>query len=325
MEKNMDPYETMTRLIFDLQGANDWPDFQNLLRRAVSRKPGHWRLPLIGCKAVGGEMEQAIPAMAALACLQISILLIDDMLDGDPRGVHTALGIPRTANLGLAFYSTGLESVCKADLPHPTLLLLLHRFTLMMLTISFGQHLDVQGPKSEEDYWRIVRMKSSPFFGAALFTGAVMGGASPEAALQLAEIGQLYGEMIQIHDDLNDAMATPANSDWTSGRSPLPILFAQTVDHPERARFIELRRIIPNPDALSEAQAILIRCGAVSYCIDQLLRRYHTAKRFLTSIALPFPEEIESLLESCIQPVNRLLAAAKLSQFNEQTKLPGEA
>lgn len=306
----MDPYQTMINLISELPEAGEWPDFKDLLMRAVSRKPRHWRLPLIGCKAVGGRMEQAVPAMAALACLQISILLIDDMLDGDPRGVHQTLGMPGAANLALAFFSIGLRAVSWTDLPHEILFPVLNQFISMMATTTFGQSLDVQGPKSEEEYWRIVRLKSSPFFGAALFTGAMLGGAPLDVASQLEKIGNLYGEMIQIHDDLNDAMATPASPDWTSGRSPLPILFAQLVDHPERARFIELRRIIPDPDALSEAQTILIRCGAVSYCIDQIICRYRATKRLIASITLPFPGVLESLLETCIQPVNKLLKAS---------------
>lgn len=306
----MDTYQAVITLISDLSAARDWPDFDHLLRRAASQMSRHWRLPLIGCKVVGGKIEHAVPAMAALACLQISILLIDDMLDGDPRGVHQTLGMPGAANLALAYFSAGLEAVCQTDLPPEILLKILARFNLMMSSVAFGQYLDVQGAESQEDYWRIVRMKSSPFFAAALFTGALIGGATIDSASQLEKIGSLYGEMIQIHDDLNDAMATPANPDWTSGRPSLPILFAQIVDHPEKARFIELRRIIPDPNALSEAQTILIRCGAVSYCIDQLLRRYHSAKRLLASVALPIAGELENLLETCIQPVNRLLATS---------------
>lgn len=74
--------------------------------------------------------------------------------------------------------------------------------------------------------------------------------------------------MIQIQDDLNDAIAVPANPDWALGRSSLPILFAQTVDYPERGRFLQLRcalQAAPDAEALAEAQAILVRCGQLRH------------------------------------------------------------
>ena len=107
--------------------------------------------------------------------------------------------------------------------------------------------------------------------------------------------------MVQIHDDLSDAMAAPANPDWMLGRASLPILFAQVVDHPEQERFLALRKAIPDPDALAEAQAILIRCGAVSYCVDQLLHRVQGAEEMLAQISVISPEKLEMLLDDVVE------------------------
>jgi geranylgeranyl pyrophosphate synthase len=108
----------------------------------------------------------------------------------------------------------------------------------MFLSTAFGQFLDVQAPADESDYWQVTKTKSSPFFGAALQVGALAGGGTLETAEQLKKLGCLYGEMIQIHDDMHDSMETPANPDWIQGRSPLPILFASQVKHPEQERFV---------------------------------------------------------------------------------------
>lgn len=40
----------------------------------------------------------------------------------------------------------------------------------------------------------------------------------------LAALGQIYGLMLQFHDDLRDALERPANPDWRYGRFTLPIL-----------------------------------------------------------------------------------------------------
>jgi geranylgeranyl pyrophosphate synthase len=140
-----------------------------------------------------------------------------------------------------------------------------------------------------------------------------LGGASVETAERLKELGNLYSEMIQIHDDLNDTLAVPANPNWIQGRSLLPILFAQSVDHHERSRFVELHGKASDGSALSEAQEIIIRFGAVSYCVDQLLRRYQSARNLLQTVELACPELIESLLEEVVAPVWKLFDTIEVS------------
>lgn len=285
-----------------------WPDMQNVLQRMADRRPRDWRLPVVACEAAGGTPEQALPAVAAVACLQLSIILIDDLLDADPRGEYHRLGAPAAANLAAAFQAAGLEAVAYSDLEPSARLAALVSLNGMALTTALGQHWDTLNPSDEEGYWRLVRTKSSPFFGAALHVGALCGGALPEVAERLQQIGLLYGEMIQIHDDLNDTLAVPANPDWTMGRAPLPILFAQVVDHLDRARFLELRRAIPDPEALAEAQTILIRCGAVSYGVHQLLTRHQRARAMLHEMPLRQPAGLQALLDDVIAPVQRLFA-----------------
>ena len=134
-----------------------------------------------------------------------------------------------------------------------------------------------------------------------------------ETAGRLKELGNLYGEMVQIHDDLNDTLAVPANPDWIQGRLPLPILFAQTVEHAEQARFLELRQKIADKAALLEAQDILIRCGAVSYCVDQILRRHQAAQGIVATLSLPRREVLDVLVEKVIAPVWKLFDAIGIS------------
>jgi geranylgeranyl pyrophosphate synthase len=181
----------------------------------------------------------------------------------------------------------------------------------MFLSTAYGQSLDVQIPADEDAYWQIVQAKSSPFFGAAFQVGALAGGASLEMSQQLDLLGRLYGEMIQVHDDLHDVMETPANPDWVQGRRPLPILFAALVRHPQQTRFLELTRGIDRVEALEEAQDILIQCGAVSYCVDQILKRYQTAQGILSSLPLSNRRPIVSLVESVFTPVQNLLTACQ--------------
>src|SRR3972149_1427303 len=287
----------------ELPFVREWPDVQDLLKRAAPPNAAVGRMPALACEAVGGTLDRVIPVSAALACLQLNIILIDDLLDDDPRGEYHRIGAPTTANIASALQAAGLEAIVHSEADRAIKLAALDSLNRMMLTTAFGQHFDAHNPTDEEAYWRVVQTKSSPFFAAALQVGALFAGAAAQTAAGLRQIGHLYGEMIQIHDDLDDAMAIPANPDWLQGRSSLPILFARLVDHPDRPRFLELCQLVSGTQALAEAQMILIRCGAISYCMDQLIRRHKQAEELLGSIALAHTAGVADLLETQIKPV----------------------
>lgn len=305
----MEFFARVTRSFSSLPYMESWPEAQALFQQAASHRPIHWLLPARACDAVGGSPERAIPAVLAVGCAHVGILLVDDMLDGDPRGDYHRIGMPASANLACVFQAATLSAVGQC-LQDPTAkLVALSSFNEMFLSTAFGQYLDAQAPADESAYWRTIQTKSSPFFGTALQAGALAGGGTLKTAGQLKTLGCIYGEMIQIHDDLHDSMETPANPDWLQGRSPLPILFASVVSHPEQKRFLALCQNVGKPAALQEAQEILIRCGAISYCADQLLQKEQAARKILDGIALVNYTPISSLLDEIIAPVQKLLKA----------------
>ena len=302
----MDIYQTTTEYLLKLPIFDSWHEMESILRRSAATRPRDWELPVITCEARGEAREKAIPACAALACAQISIILVDDMLDDDPRGEYHRIGSGRAANFAVAFQATGAEALLKSGASTQVRSEALNSLSQMMSTTALGQELDIQNPADENSYWQVVKNKSAPFYGCAFHLGALFGEATQAAASGVKRLGELYGEMIQIHDDLNDTMAVPANPDWVQGRKPLPILFAQSVPHPQRARFMELYQNISAENALQEAQEILIRCGAVSYCVDQLLRRHQAAQTILDEIPLPNKATVDSVIAAIVAPVQRL-------------------
>jgi len=287
----------------------EWDELNHLLRQTLARPQGHWRLPAISAAAVTEDPKLAVPAVAAMVCFFLAIVLVDDMLDADPKGQHHRLGSPATANLAGALQAAGLEALARSGVAPAVIHAAQERLNRMMLMTTLGQYWDSRNPQDEVGYWRVVRTKSSPFFSTAFAVGGLLGGAPDEMVAGLEKIGELYGEMIQLHDDLNDVMETPANADWLQGRLPLPILFAEQVHHPEQARFRQLRAQIGDPGVLAEAQKILIRCGGISYTIAQLLERHAQAETLLHTVSLAQPAPIRNLLDEIIAPVHGLLAA----------------
>lgn len=303
----MNIYEAVIEILQVFKIIQLWPGIEVVLRRAAAPNPPFWYLPILACEAVGSPGNAAIPTVASIACLQTSIILVDDLLDNDPRGQHHQFGAAAVANMASAFQAIGLEVINKIRVNsnvHVAIQISLNR---MLYTTALGQYLDSLNPNDEVSYWKVVQTKSAPFFGAALEIGALAGGAPPETAEQLRWLGNIYGEMVQIHDDLSDTMSEPAGPDWTSGRSTLPILYAQIATHPERERFKELRQDVTDPACLREAQEIIVRCGAVSYCIDQILRRYEHACQMLEKIELKNPSRLQERLDGLVAPVYNLL------------------
>ena len=230
----MDIYQSALDEILSLSIIAEWPTAQELMGRAARRQPKNWQLPGLAGRAVGGRSEQVGPPTAAVAAMHVSILLIDDLLDADPRGEHHRIGVGAAANTAAALQAAAVEIILKCEWVSPGARLAATRsLNNLALTTCFGQYLDMLNPADEESYWRVVRLKSSPLFATSFELGALFGGGSPVVVGQLKRLGEIYGEIMQIHDDLKDTLATPANPDWLLGRSPLPILFAETVPHPQ--------------------------------------------------------------------------------------------
>jgi geranylgeranyl pyrophosphate synthase len=309
----MDLNTATANYLASLPILQEWDELHHLLRQTLARPQGHWRLPATSAAAVTDDPKLAVPGVAAMLCLFLAIVLVDDMLDADPKGQHHRLGSPATANLAAALQAAGLEALARSGVAPVVVQAAQKRLNRMMLVTALGQYWDSRNPQDEAGYWRVVRTKSSPFFGAAFAAGGLLGGAPEETVVGLEKIGELYGEMIQLHDDLNDVMETPANADWLQGRLPLPILFAEQVPHPEQARFRHLRARIADPAVLAEAQQILIRCGAISYTIAQLLERHAAAETLLHAVSLARPAPIRNLLDEIVAPVRGLLAANPLA------------
>ena len=303
-------FEEMKRRIRELPGVAGWPQMQALVERPIPRETSVWEYPVAACRAVGGPEAAALPASAAIFCSVISIHLVDDMLDEDPRGDHHFLGTGPVSNLALAFQAAGHQLLDQATLSPEIRAALQAVFSEMSLSTAHGQSLDQRSLRSEEEYWQVVGAKTPPLFAAAFTIGSLLGGAPAEIVERLGRIGVLLGLGVQVSDDLLDALSTPAASDWSRRPNNLPILYAMTADHPERESFLELSARVAEPDALAAAQGILVRSGALSYCAFKLHEFLGEARDHLASVPLSSPEPVLRLLDAQTAPLQRLFAAS---------------
>jgi geranylgeranyl pyrophosphate synthase len=295
-----------------------WPELAAMIERPVHRESASaWDYPILACQAVGSRPEAALPGATAVFCAMISIHLVDDMLDDDPAGDFHRLGAGVVANVSLAFQALGHRALAAPAVPAEVRLLTQQLFSEMMLATSLGQHLDSQGAQSEADYWRIVEAKTPPLFAAALEMGALLGGGAREVAAELGQLGRCLGRLVQVSDDLSDALATPARPDWSRPKSCLPILYGLTADHADREELEGLCLRVREPGALAAAQKILLQSGAVSYCVFNLVATAEEIRRRLAEISLADPRSIERLVAVNTGPLRRMLATVGLDEVPE--------
>jgi geranylgeranyl pyrophosphate synthase len=302
----MDVEEVRT-LVLGLPEVKAWPEMTKIFERHVAEPNQVWEWPFRACRAVGGDEALAASSAAAILCMILSILLVDDMLDEDPRGVHLKLGDAITANISFAFQAVAFRLISETPVDAERRAAVMASFAQMGLTMAYGQDLDARNLSGEENYWKVTHAKSSSYFGTAMYAGAVMGNASPEVAQRLYQLGAMTGDVIQIHDDLKDALETPANPDWKQMRNNLLFLYAQTADHPDRERFLALRSQVDDPQALREAQQILARCGAVSYGMYHICQRYTASIKILESTQLADPAALREVVVKYITPLVEIL------------------
>ena len=92
----MEIHELAADYFAKLPVTYNWPEMVEIFHSKAAKKPAGWKLAHLACESVGGEDEWCVPAVAAVGCMQISIIYIDDMLDEDPRGKHLEIGSAAT-------------------------------------------------------------------------------------------------------------------------------------------------------------------------------------------------------------------------------------
>lgn len=297
-------------IMADLQALPElkaWPEIGEVFLRAGEMPRPDWELPILACRACGGSSGDARIAAAAVACLQISIILVDDMLDEDEGGEYVYRGFGPTANLALAFQAAALRLIQEAPYADELKAPLFNQVAHIALATAAGQNLDVQNLQGEEAYWIVIKAKSTPFYGGAVKLGALIAGADPIVVEQLRQFGVLIGEIIQLQDDLGDALAHPMNADWVQKRNNLLIMYARTADHPFLGRFEDLLQRINEPNVLEEAQNILLKSGAVSYCAYLMVDKFRNARSLIRSTALADPDPLNQILDDYAKVLLELL------------------
>ena len=266
------------------------PDMDKYLYRPLlnySKNGGKRHRPLItylSCRAVGGNIANAMSSAAAIEHFHTAALIHDDISDAaELRRSQPCLHLTEGLGLAINMGDLGLSLVNGTVIKDPLLsdttkvrvvteLIEMTRRTIEGQALDLGWARDERYDITEEDYLIMATHKTAHYSGAVpLAIGAIIGGGSEAQIESLRNYGLDTGLAFQIQDDLlnlvgkEEAKEKDFRSDITEGKRTLMVVHA--LQHSSnRARLIEiLSSHTKDEAALAEAVAIMEEAGSIAY------------------------------------------------------------
>ncbi len=169
-------------------------------------------LTLMANEMFGGKSPKAIKAALAIEMFHNFTLVHDDIMDNADirRGKPT---VHIKWNQTIAILSGDLMMIKATDLMCETdtndLRTLISVFNKTAAEVCEGQQWDMnfetQSNVTEQDYLKMITLKTAVLLGCALKVGALIGGANADDANHLYEFGKNIGIAFQLQDDILDS------------------------------------------------------------------------------------------------------------------------
>jgi geranylgeranyl diphosphate synthase type II len=171
-------------------------------------------LVLLGCRAVGGRVAQALDAGAAVEIMHNFTLVHDDIMDSAParRGrptVHIRWDSNNALLTGDVLLGTAYEVLLqtrRGDLRQQ-----LELFTAALIEVCRGQALDLEFERrrdvSVREYFGMIEKKTARLIAMAVELGGMIGGGTSRQRDALHRYGHYLGRAFQLQDDLLDVVA----------------------------------------------------------------------------------------------------------------------
>ncbi|MCY3801611.1 MAG: polyprenyl synthetase family protein [Chloroflexi bacterium] len=232
-------------------------------------------LCLVSCEAVGGNVEAALPAAAALELVHNFTLVHDDVMDEDHerrhrRTVWSRWGSAQAINAGDLLYAVAIVSMSHLDqrgVSAENAVKAIRRLEQTCIQVIEGQYLDMEFETrldvSPDEYLEMISKKSAALISFPMEVGALVGGADEELQLAFAEVGRATGMAFQIRDDIlgvwgrQELTGKPVGSDIRRKKKSLPILMTFEAARSSNRAF--LRKVYERPGLPCKAVTEILR------------------------------------------------------------------
>ncbi len=274
-----------------------------------SRNGGKRHRPLIcfaACQAVGGNVDKAMSAAAAIEHFHTAALIHDDIADeAELRRSKPCLHLTEGIGLAINAGDLGLTMVNGTvmndeSLDDATKVRVVTELVKMTQHTIEGQALDIGWARdgrydiTPEDYLIMATHKTAHYSGAVpLAIGAIIGGGTETQIEALRNYGLDTGLAFQIQDDLLNLIGTEESkdkdfrNDITEGKRTLVVVHAlQNSD--KRDRLIQiLSSKEKDPAILAEAVDIMQGSGSIDYARNYAENLTSIAKNRLVDMIEP--------------------------------------
>lgn len=222
---------------------------------------------LILCARLGNAVDQRVYDLSTvIEFIHTATLLHDDVIDnahlrrGNPT-VNARWGNQISILIGDYLYAKAME-MALSDKDH----LVMQTVSNVTKEMAKGQVIETLKERDltirEDEYYRIIALKTAALFEASCTIGALIAGFEPPQRAKIAAYGYHLGLAFQMADDAldfsapEDQLGKPVNNDLKEGKVTLPIITALQQATPAEAETIS--SYVQNPDAgPNDFQAII--------------------------------------------------------------------
>ncbi|MBR3886745.1 MAG: polyprenyl synthetase family protein [Alistipes sp.] len=260
-------------------------------------------LLMLACEAFGGDVQQALPAAAAVEMFHNFTLLHDDIMDN----AEVRRGKPSVyASWGnnVAILSGDAMMICSyrllSKVPSEKLASIMEIFTTTALQVCEGQQYDMDFESRQKvsvvEYMNMIELKTSVLLAGAAAIGAVLGDASEEDCRQIYRYALELGLAFQLQDDLLDSYGTQEElgkrigGDILEGKKTCLMLNAMsraTEEDREVLRSTYLNASLSDEQKIERVKAIYDKYDIPHLINQQISLRFDRALSILDSLAIP--------------------------------------
>ena len=252
-------------------------------------------LVILASRACHYEGEKHIILATMMEFFHTATLLHDDVIDESVlrRGRETAheiWGSKASILAGDYLFVRYMQLMLTLHNQH-----IMHALTDMALNVASGEIQQLTNQHnvglSEEEYFNVIRSKTSLVFAVSAQTSALLSEASPDVVQALYQYGLHLGNAFQLIDDALDYCATPdiigknIGNDLANGKPTMPLLHAFKQGNAQQQSVIQHSLKTHSLDYLSEILATITETQSIAYTQSLAKKEVAQAKTALTALS----------------------------------------
>lgn len=262
-------------------------------------------LALLSAYLFEDDYKKALSQAIGLEVFHNFTLLHDDLMDSSETRRGRA-SVYKKWNENIAILSGDAMSIMAyqyiADIVRiDRLKEVLDIFSTMALDVCRGQQFDMDFENmmpTKENYLEMIRLKTAVLIGASMQIGAIAAGASKEDALTLYKIGESFGLLFQIQDDILDiysdekTLGKPIGGDVLNAKKTIIFLKALELSQSNKEDndilLKSLSEARENPDYyISAIRNIYDKYGIKKYASDLMASYKDEAMKLFNILDIP--------------------------------------